>query len=219
MSEAIDFIRAREAMVEQQLAGRGIRDQRVLDAMRQVPREAFVAATLASLGYSDGPIPIGEEQTISQPYVVALMLEAAEIAAQDKVLEVGAGSGYAAAVIGRMAHKVLAIERRSTLAAGAKQRLQRLGYDNVEIICADGTQGWPAAAPFDTIIVSAGSPDIPKALKRQLAIGGRLVIPVGPRGHQMLTRLIRREEDAFACERLLPVSFVPLIGRHGWAGP
>lgn len=218
MPEAIDFSRARKAMVEQQLAGRGIRDRRVLDAMGQVPREAFVVLELAGLAYSDGPIPIGEEQTISQPYVVALMLEAATIAAPDRVLEIGAGSGYVAVLLGLMARKVFAIERHATLAAGATHRLQQLGYDNVEIICADGTEGWPAEAPFDAIIVSAGSPAIPDALKRQLAISGRLVIPVGLDGRgQMLTRLIRRTEDAFESECLVPVSFVPLIGRYGWA--
>lgn len=218
MPKAIDFIRARKAMVEQQLVGRGIRETRVLDAMGRVPREAFVVPELASLAYSDGPIPIGEEQTISQPYVVALMLEAATIAAPDKVLEIGAGSGYVAALLGQMVRKVYAIERHATLAVEAAQRLRQLDYDNVEIIRADGTEGWPAEAPFDAIIVSAGSPAIPDALKRQLAIGGRLVIPVGLDGQgQMLTRLIRRTEDAFETERLVPVSFVPLIGRYGWA--
>lgn len=218
MPERMDFIRARQRMVEQQLAARGIRDERVLDAMRQVPREAFIPVDLAEFAHHDGPVPIGEEQTISQPYVVALMLEAAAIGPQDKALEVGAGSGYVAALIARMARKVHAIERHAALAEQATQRLQRLGYDNAEILCADGTEGWPAAAPFDAIIVSAGSPDIPGPLKRQLAIGGRLVIPVGLSDHgQMLTRLTRRGQDAFASERLAPVSFVPLIGRHGWA--
>lgn len=218
MSGTIDFTRARRKMVEQQLAGRGIRDERVLDAMRQVPREAFVAPHFAELAYHDGPVPIGEEQTISQPYVVALMLEAAAIAASDKVLEIGAGSGYVAALLSHIAHKVHAIERHATLAEEATKRLQQLGCGNAEILCADGTEGWPAAAPFDAIIVSAGSPDIPEALKRQLAIGGRLIIPVGLNGHgQILTRLGRRTEDVFESERLAPVSFVPLIGRYGWA--
>lgn len=218
MSGTIDFTRARQKMVEQQLAGRGIRDERVLDAMREVPREAFVAAELAEFAYHDGPVPIGEEQTISQPYVVALMLEAAAIAASDRVLEIGAGSGYVTALLSRMARKVCAIERHATLADEARARLQQLGDDNAEIHCADGTEGWPAAAPFDAIIVSAGSPDIPEALKRQLAIGGRLIIPVGLGGYgQMLTRLTRRNGDAFESERLAPVSFVPLIGRYGWA--
>ena len=217
MSGIIDFTHVRRKMVEQQLAARGIRDERVLDAMRQVPREAFVAAELAEFAYHDGAVPIGEEQTISQPYVVALMLEAATIATSDQVLEIGAGSGYVAALLSRMARKVLAIERHATLAAEAAERLRQLRCDNAEILCADGTEGWPAAAPFNAIIVSAGSPDIPETLKRQLAIGGRLVIPVGLRGHeQMLTRLTRRAEDAFESERLMPVSFVPLVGRYGW---
>ncbi|SFB86880.1 protein-L-isoaspartate(D-aspartate) O-methyltransferase [Bosea sp. CRIB-10] len=218
MPEATDYICARQMMVEQQLVARGIRHERVLDAMREVPREAFIAANLAEFAYHDSPLPIGEEQTISQPYVVALMLEAAAIAAQNKVLEIGAGSGYVAALLSRMARKVYAIERHSGLAKEATKRLQQLGYHNAEILCADGTAGLPVAAPFDAIIVSAGSPDIPETLKRQLAIGGRLVIPVGLSEHgQMLIRLTRQAEDAFESERLVPVSFVPLIGRYGWA--
>ncbi|CAN7630115.1 protein-L-isoaspartate(D-aspartate) O-methyltransferase [Bosea sp. LjRoot237] len=218
MQEPSDFTRARQRMVEQQLAGRGIRDRKVLDAMRLVPRETFIAAQLAPFAYQDGPIPIGEGQTLSQPYVVALMLEAGAIAAQDKVLEIGAGSGYVVALLSRMACKVFAIERHAILAAQATKRLQQLGYDNAEILCADGTEGLPAEAPFDAIIVSAGSPDVPEALKQQLTLGGRLVIPVGLNGYgQMLTKLTRQAEGAFASERLAPVSFVPLIGRHGWA--
>jgi protein-L-isoaspartate(D-aspartate) O-methyltransferase len=218
MPEAMDFTSARQRMVEQQLAARGIRDERVLDAMRQVPREAFIAAELAEFAYHDGPVPIGEEQTISQPYVVALMMEAAAITASDQVLEIGAGSGYVTALLSRMAHKVYAIERHARLAAEAATRLRQLGCDNTEILCADGTEGWPVAAPFDAIIVSAGSPEIPEALKGQLLIGGRLVIPVGLGGRgQMLTRLIRQSEDAFESKPLVPVSFVPLIGRYGWA--
>lgn len=218
MPEAIDFTCARQRMVEQQIAARGIRDERVLGAMRQVPREAFVPANLAEFTYRDGPIPIGEEQTISQPYVVALMLEAASIATPDKVLEIGAGSGYVAALVSRVARKVFAIERHAALAMQATKRLQQLGYDNAEILCADGTEGLPTEAPFDAIIVSAGSPDIPGALKQQLAIDGRLVIPVGLSGYgQVLTKLTRQAEDTFKSERLVPVSFVPLIGKHGWA--
>lgn len=220
MPTTIDFTRARKRMVEQQIAGRGIHDQRVLDAMRWAPREAFVATKLADFAYRDGPIPIGDGQTISQPYVVALMLEASELDAQDTVLEVGAGSGYVAAVMSRMARKVFAVERHATLVAQAAKRMQQLGCDNVEILCADGTRGWPAGAPFDAIIVSAGSPDIPEPLKRQLVIGGRLVIPVGHSGHgQILTKLTRQADDAFASERLGAVSFVPLIGRGGWPAP
>ncbi|MCV9938956.1 protein-L-isoaspartate(D-aspartate) O-methyltransferase [Boseaceae bacterium BT-24-1] len=218
MPEPPDFTRARQRMVEQQLAGRGIRDRKVLDAMRLVPREAFIAVQLAAFAYQDGPIPIGEGQTISQPYVVALMLEAAAIAAQDEVLEIGAGSGYVVALLSRMARKVFAIERHAILAAQATKRLQQLGCDNAEILCADGTEGLPAEAPFDAIIVSAGSPDIPGALKQQLAVGGRLLIPVECSGYgQVLTKLTRQAEGTFASERLAPVSFVPLIGRHGWA--
>lgn len=217
MPEAMDFTRSRQRMVEQQLAARGIRDRRVLDAMRQVPRELFIATELAAFAYQDSPVAIGERQTISQPYVVALMLEAAAITAQDKVLEIGAGSGYVAALIGHMARRVFAIERHATLAAQAARRLRQLGYDDAQILCADGTEGLASAAPFDVIIVSAGSSTIPEPLKQQLAIGGRLLIPVACDGYgQMLTKLTRQGEDAFESERLVPVSFVPLIGRHGW---
>ena len=215
MPEVMDFVFARQRMVEQQLAARGIRDRRVLDAVRQVPREVFIAPELAAFAYLDSPVAIGEGQTISQPYVVALMLEAAAITAQDKVLEIGAGSGYVAALLSRMARQVFAIERHATLAVQAATRLRRLGCDNAEILCADGTEGLAAAAPFDAIIVSAGSPAIPVPLKQQLALGGRLLIPVECDDYgQMLTKLTRHAENAFASELLAPVSFVPLIGQH-----
>jgi protein-L-isoaspartate(D-aspartate) O-methyltransferase len=220
MPEAIDFTEARAQMVARQLAGRGISDRRVLDAMRAVPREAFVAEQLAGFAYDDGPLPVEEGQTISQPYIVALMLEAARIAPEDTVLEIGAGSGYAAAVMSRLARRVVAIERHGVLARLAAQRLRLLGCDNVEIICTDGTRGWPEAAPYDAIIVSAGSPDVPDALKRQLAGGGRLVIPVGhSEHHQTLLRLTRRDGEDFSRENLGLVSFVPLIGEQGWPSP
>ncbi len=176
-----DFAAAREAMVAFQLERRGISDQRLLAAMRAVPREAFIGAGVSADAYTDGPLPIGEGQTISQPYVVALMIEAAAVGADDSVLEVGAGSGYAAAILGRIAARVHAIERRPTLAAAAAERLARLGFDNVCVQTGDGSVGWPEAAPFDAILVAAAGPQVPEALKSQLAIGGRLVMPVGRR--------------------------------------
>src|SRR5262249_16855635 len=176
----LDLSPARERMVEVQIARRGVRDRNVLDAMREVPREKFVEPGFEEFAYEDGPLPIGENQTISQPYIVALMIEAPEVNPGDRVLEVGAGSGYAAAVIGRIAREVHAIERHPSLAAAAEERLGALGYDNVHIHVGDGTKGWPDATPYDAIIVAAGGPEVPEALQDQLAIGGRLVIPVGP---------------------------------------
>lgn len=212
-----DFQRERSRMVDEQVARRGVRDARVLDALRQVPREAFVPARLESNAYDDGPLPIGEGQTISQPYVVALMIEAAGIQPTDTVLEVGAGSGYAAAVMGRVAHRVFAIERHASLAEAAQERLVRLGFDNIELTHGDGTRGWPERAPFDAIVVSAAGPGVPRALKDQLAIGGRLVIPVGLDGsHQTLLKLTRTGSEAFEDEDLGVVMFVPLIGEQGW---
>lgn len=209
---------ARARMVERQIAARGVRDARVLDAMRTVPRERFVGEELADAAYRDSPLPIGEGQTISQPYIVALMLEAAEIGPGDRVLEVGAGSGYAAAVASRIAGQVYAIEWHAALAAEARARLAALGYDNVELRGGDGSGGWPEHAPFDAIIVSAGGPDVPDPLKQQLAIGGRLLIPVGPRLNQTLLKLTRRDTDRFEALDLGAVAFVPLVGEKGWAG-
>ena len=212
-----DFARARAHMVKTQLARRGVRDPLVLDAMSQVPREAFVGEGYEEFAYDDLPLPIGDSQTISQPYVVALMIEAAGAGAGDIALEVGAGSGYAAAVLSRIVGRVIAIERHSSLAEQARRRLQRLGCDNVELHCGDGTRGWPDAAPFDVIIVSAGGPAVPDALKAQLAPDGRLVIPVGrSERHQKLLKLVRQDTAGYLTENLGDVSFVPLIGEQGW---
>lgn len=214
----LDFSRARERMVEVQIAGRGVRDARVLDAMRRVPREAFVAPGFEDFAYEDGPLPIGEGQTISQPYVVALMIEAAEVSPGDRVLEVGAGSGYAAAVMSRIADRVHAVERRRALAVAAERRFRTLGYDNIDLRVGDGTIGLADAAPFDAILVAAGGPEPPPALKEQLAIGGRLLIPVGVEERsQRLRKLARRTETEFDEEDLGEVRFVPLIGEQGWA--
>jgi protein-L-isoaspartate(D-aspartate) O-methyltransferase len=208
----------RRDMVDRQIASRGIKDSYVIAAMREVPREAFVPAKLAEFAYEDSPLPIEAGQTISQPYIVALMIEAAGVRPGDKVLEIGAGSGYAAAVLGRIAGKVLAIERHRELADTASERIGRLGYDNITIRCGDGTHGLAEEAPFDAILVAAGGPSVPEPLRAQLAIGGRLVVPVGDADSQRLTRVTRRGEDRFETEDLGPVRFVPLIGAHGWAG-
>ncbi len=211
--------RDRAFMVARHLEARGITDPLVLAAMSQVPREAFVSAPLTEFAYEDSALPIEAGQTISQPYIVARMIELAELKPGDKVLEVGAGSGYAAAVMSRIARQVYAIERHEELAAQARTRLRRLGYDNVDILCADGTKGLPAHAPFDAIIVSAGGPKVPEALKQQLAIGGRLVIPVGRDIHQALLLVRRTGADTFEQEDHGAVTFVPLIGEEGWGGP
>ena len=203
-------------MVDRQLIARGIRDSHVIDAMRHVPREAFVAPELTEFAYEDAPLPIEAGQTISQPYIVALMIEAAGVTPGDNVLEIGAGSGYAAAVLGRIAGKVRAIERHEALAHAARDRMARLGYDNVEIKAGDGTYGWPEAAPFDAILVAAGGPEVPAPLRGQLAIGGRLVVPVGEADEQTLIRVTRLGEDQYREEDLGAVRFVPLIGAYGW---
>lgn len=211
-----DYRKRRDHMVDVHLARRGIRDRRVLQAMRTVPRERFVAGGLEEFAYDDAPLPIEEGQTISQPYIVAAMIEAAEIAPGNRVLEVGAGSGYAAAVIGRIADQVFAIERHESLGELARQRMRALGYDNVDIRIGDGTKGLPDEAPFDAIVVAAGGPGTPPALKEQLAIGGRLVIPVGDSGEQTLRKITRASETRFEEENLGAVMFVPLIGEQGW---
>ncbi|MGZ8997590.1 MAG: protein-L-isoaspartate(D-aspartate) O-methyltransferase [Allosphingosinicella sp.] len=212
-----DFSALRAMMVEKQLEGRGIKDRRLLEAMREVPRELFVPVALAEFAHEDSPLPIEADQTISQPYIVALMIEAAAIEPGDKVLEIGAGSGYAAAVIGRIAREVVAIERHEELASLAAGRMERLGYDNVRIIHGDGTGGLPSEAPFQAILAAASGSHVPEALTRQLAIGGVLVMPVGePHSVQSLVKVTRTGESDFVTEDLGSVRFVPLIGAHGW---
>jgi protein-L-isoaspartate(D-aspartate) O-methyltransferase len=212
-----DYARQRERMVRMQIAGRGLRGTRMLAAFREVPREAFVDPGLEEFAYEDGPLPIGEQQTISQPYVVALMIDAAELKSGDRALEVGAGSGYAAAVMSRLAEHVYAIERHPALAEEARRRFRKLGYDNIEVRTGDGTKGWPDAPPFNAILVAAGGPEVPESLKQQLAIGGRLVIPVGSdERRQRLRKIVRVSDDCYDEEDLGAVAFVPLIGEHGW---
>jgi protein-L-isoaspartate(D-aspartate) O-methyltransferase len=203
----------RERMVARQVSARGVRDPLVLEAMQTVPREAFVPRRLRSRAYADAPLPIGAGQTISQPYIVAFMVEALQLKGGEKVLEIGAGSGYASAVLAEIAREVYAIERIAKLADRAAATLADDGYANVHVKHGDGTHGWPDAAPFDAILVSAGAPSVPPALKEQLKIGGRLVIPVGPtRFVQELIRITRRNETSFVSENLADVCFVPLIG-------
>jgi protein-L-isoaspartate(D-aspartate) O-methyltransferase len=213
-----DFSVLRKRMVKEQLVGQGIYNDAVLRAMAEVPREQFVPDNLRLLAYQDIPLPIGQEQTISQPYMVALMIQALEPRPQDRVLEVGTGSGYGAAILSLLTHQVYTIERHETLAEAARRRFERLGYDNIQVIAGDGTLGWPEHAPYDGIVVTAGGPEVPAALSEQLAVGGRLLIPVGPvTTVQDLLRVRRVDQDTYRREDLGPVRFVPLVGEAGWS--
>jgi protein-L-isoaspartate(D-aspartate) O-methyltransferase len=212
-----DYAAEREVMVERQLRHRGIAELRILDAFLEVPREAFVSPEYAHLAYGDHPLPIEAGQTISQPYIVALMIEAADIEPGDTVLEVGAGSGYAAAVIGRIAAKVIAIERQHDLVEVARERLARLGYDNVTIVEGDGTRGCADEAPFDAILAAASGSHVPQPLIDQLAPDGRIVMPVGSPGWvQELVKVTKRADGTVERQNLGGVRFVPLIGEEGW---
>jgi protein-L-isoaspartate(D-aspartate) O-methyltransferase len=209
---------ARDYMVDRQIAARGVRSELVLAAMRKVPREKFLPEGMVEFAYDDSPLPIAAGQTISQPYIVAFMTEALALTGGEKVLEIGAGCGYAAAVLAEIADQVYTVERLETLARTAGSTLERLGYHNVHVKHGDGTLGWPEHAPFDAIIVSAGGPDVPQSLKDQLAIGGRLVIPVGcDQRTQELIRITRVSEEKFVSEDIADVRFVPLIGAQGWS--
>lgn len=211
----------RKRMVEEQLAARGIRDPLVLRAMKEVPREKFVPFEYSQSAYADSPLPIGENQTISQPYVVALMIEMLALSPHDRVLEIGTGSGYAAAVLSRIAAEVYTVERHENLARSALERFEQLGYENIHIRVGDGTFGWPEKAPYEAIIFAAGAPQIPEPLLTQLAIGGCLVGPVGQkRDFQQLVRVQRKREDEYQQEQISEhvgkVRFVPLVGEEGW---
>jgi protein-L-isoaspartate(D-aspartate) O-methyltransferase len=206
----------RDAMVREQLEARGITDTRVLDAFAAVPRDRFVTEHDQAAAYEDHPLPIGGGQTISQPYIVALMAEALLLTPADHVLEVGAGSGYAAAILSCLTHDVVAVERVPELAASASRRLAALGYDNVVVMAGDGSTGVAEAAPFDAICVSASAPRVPRALVAQLAPGGRLVVPVGSPDEQQLVRVRMVEPGRARTQRLGAVRFVPLVGEQGW---
>ncbi|MCJ7641627.1 MAG: protein-L-isoaspartate(D-aspartate) O-methyltransferase [Desulfobacterales bacterium] len=210
-----DFSKARLKMVEDQIIARGIQDLRVIAAVKKVPRHLFVEEALQSQAYSDHPLPIGEKQTISQPYMVALMTEALLLTGRDKVLEIGAGSGYQTCILAEIALKVFSIERIRSLAIQVRKLVYELGYLNVEIKFSDGTLGWMDESPFDAIMVTAGSPGIPQPLVDQLAVGGRLVIPVGDPTDQELMR-VTRTEGGIKKEDLGGCRFVRLIGQHGW---
>jgi len=211
-----DWARLRKEMVEGQLRARGITDARV-PAMGRVPREQFVPPALQSQAYEDGPLPIGEGQTISQPWMVARMLELGRLQGNEKVLEVGAGSGYQAALLCELARQVFAVERLASLAEEARGRMAACGYRNFEIGVFDGTGGWPEHAPFDVIVVAAGAPSLPPLLIEQLSEGGRLLIPVGPRREQKLAMVTRNGEEAEVTWDTT-CSFVDLVGKYGWGG-
>lgn len=205
----------RQEMVERQLRKRGIRDERVLAAMLSVPRHEFVPPELAAEAYSDRPLPIGLQQTISQPFMVAAMAAALELSGSERVLEIGSGSGYQAAVLSLLAREVHTVEMLELLAADTGERLRRLGYGDVQVHVGDGTLGWVDRAPFDGIVVTAAAPDIPQPLASQLAEGGRLIIPVGSPDEQQLLR-VEKQGDTFTKRALYHCRFVPLVGQYGW---
>jgi len=218
VQEDPELTKAREEMVQKQLSNRQIRDPRVLEAMRTIPRHLFVEEDLWPSAYRDGPLPIGQDQTISQPYIVAFMTQALTLPADGSgtVLEIGTGSGYQAAVLSLLVAKVYSIERIEALAGRARSCLQELGIDNVEIKVSDGGYGWPEHSPYDGIIVTAAAPETPAPLLMQLKDEARLVVPIGPRWQQELISIQRRGDD-FETNQLAPVAFVPLIGEHGWS--
>lgn len=203
-------------MVETQLIPRGIKDPATLEAMRTVPRHFFIPENLVDKSYRDGPLPIGEGQTISQPYIVALMTQAAKVNKDSKVLDIGTGSGYAAAIFSRIVKEVVTIERIEVLAKNAEQRFQKLGYDNIKVIVGDGTVGYPDDAPYDAIVVTAGAPEIPESLCKQISESGRLIIPVGDSFSQNLLSVTKDADGNFSKEIVEYVRFVPLIGEEGW---
>ena len=207
--------REAERMIQEQLVTRHIRGERLLQAFREVPRHLFVPQSMQDMAYADGPLPIGQRQTISQPYIVALMTQLLELTGEERVLEVGTGSGYQAAILAKLAQKVFSVERIPELAERAAQVLMDLELSNVEVVVCDGSMGLPAHAPYDAIIVTAAAPRVPEPLKDQLAPGGRLVLPVGGRDGQMLERW-RQTPKRFERENIAPVAFVPLVGDHGW---
>jgi protein-L-isoaspartate(D-aspartate) O-methyltransferase len=218
MPENNHYADRRAGMVEKQLRRRGINDAAVLGAMLTVPRHEFVPAELLERAYEDAPLPIGGGQTISQPYIVAAMTAALHLQRSDRVLEIGAGCGYQAAVLALLAGEVITIERRAELASAASEKLAQLGYSNVHVHCGDGTLGLPELAPFDAILVAAAAPEAPKPLLAQLTEGGRMIIPVGDADNQEL-QLIEKRDGAYSAKMLEGCRFVPLVGYHGWDKP
>lgn len=212
----MDYSIARRRMVEQQIVARGISDQRVLDAMLAVPRHLFVEAGFQSHAYSDGSLPIGKKQTISQPYMVAAMTAALELQGDERILEIGTGSGYQTAILSRLVKRVYSIERIAVLAGRARKILDQLQMSNINIKIGDGTVGWKDQAPFAGILVAAGSPDVPTEYLDQLDIGGKLILPVGDQEQQILLRITRQDDGRFKREQLMGCRFVPLIGEQGW---
>lgn len=210
-----EFWLARRQMVTEQIMARGIRNPRLLTVIESIPRHLFVSAEEREWAYSDGPLPIGYDQTISQPYIVALMTDLLALQGHERVLEVGTGSGYQAAVLGKMAAEVHTVEIIPDLVERAKKLLDELGYSNVSVHLGDGSLGWPDAAPYDGILVAAAAPEVPQPLFDQLAEGGRLVIPIGGRGFQEL-QVWKRKKDGLRQTRSISVAFVPLRGKHGW---
>jgi protein-L-isoaspartate(D-aspartate) O-methyltransferase len=215
MQAGLDFEEQRNRMVNEHLLGRDIRDLRVLEAMRAIPRHLFISPEYAVHAYADSPLPIGNEQTISQPYIVALMTQLLNLQGSEKVLEIGTGSGYQAAILAHLASEVYTVERIAPLARKAEATVRQIGLKNVYFQIGDGTRGWAEYAPYDRIIVTAAAPKVPGALLEQLVDGGLLVIPVGGRGNQTLQRLQRKGQD-YVSEVIVPVAFVPLKGDFGW---
>jgi protein-L-isoaspartate(D-aspartate) O-methyltransferase len=213
-----EYESVRRSMIETQIHRRGINDEAVLAAMRTVPRHEFVPAEFRKRAYEDAPLPIGEGQTISQPYMVAAMTTALHLTGSERVLEIGGGCGYQAAILGQLAKEVITIEYRAELATAAAERLARLGYANIHVHCGDGTLGLAELAPFDAILVAAGAPALPDPLLAQLAEGGRMVVPVGSIENQEL-QFVERRRDTFRTTVLEPCRFVPLVGAHGWKEP
>ncbi|NCO82940.1 MAG: protein-L-isoaspartate O-methyltransferase [Nitrospirae bacterium CG_4_10_14_3_um_filter_44_29] len=210
-----DFKKLRDLMVDTQLIPRGIKDERVLSAMRKAPRHIFVDDYMQHKAYDDMALPIGDEQTISQPYMVAVMTELLELKGNEKVLEIGTGSGYQAAILAELSREVFTIERKALLAKKAEERFQALGYINVHVITGDGTLGLPEESPFDRILITAGSPGIPAPLMEQLADGGVIIAPVGIRFSQQLL-IVKKSKEGVSEQTHVPCVFVPLIGKHGW---
>ena len=215
--KTIDLAAQRHKMVKRQIAGRGVRDPLVLAAMRSVPREMFLPEDMRKFAYEDRPLPIAANQTISQPYTLAFMIESLSLKGGENVLEIGAGSGYAAAVLAEIANEVFTVERVAELATKARESLHSLNYLNVHVLHGDGTLGWPQCAPFDAILVAAAGPHVPETLKSQLKVGGRMVVPVGSSAYdQKLVRVTRLSETHYKSENIGDVQFVPLIGEEGW---